>query len=527
MGFFILLFVILVLLLDNIGGVVSLSLGNVCNLIDGFMFHYIDLYSSKLVLMLFSCSILCLSYVFHYMGNSWNLSVQLVSVLILFSWIMVGLVSSCNFITTLVFWEYLGLVSFILILYYGVWESYRGGVVTLVSSRFGDVGLFIILGYSISMGGGLSFVTLTLMIWLIVITKSASFPFISWLLEAMRAPTPVSSLVHSSTLVAAGVWFYLNYYEVIGLSAYNLNWGIDLLLVSGLISIIISGISALVCNDLKQIIALSTCNNISWVLVMMVMGSVDLALIQLVIHGLSKCVIFFLVGDYISSSSGGQMVNALMVSIIGSLRDFVYVFLLILGLSGFPFIGLYFSKHLFLSVFYSISFYNLVMMFMLYMCAVLSIVYCIRLIMLFDGVNVNNVSSIRLFYYISSVVILFSWVLNVYYCYNIVFYDYSVLKFSSSLVLLLLLLGLIVGVYFGLNLLIINWFSRLMGLDIIVMIVEWLMVSLAGLWGLFQFRWEISILKVLSELTGLLMFRCYTSIILLSLSIMTILIVII
>ena len=96
-------------------------------------------------------------------------------------------------------------------------------MVTLVSSRFGDVGLFIILGYSISMGGGLSFVTLTLMIWLIVITKSASFPFISWLLEAMRAPTPVRSLVHSSTLVAAGVWFYLKYYEVIGLSAYKLN----------------------------------------------------------------------------------------------------------------------------------------------------------------------------------------------------------------------------------------------------------------------------------------------------------------
>lgn len=55
-----------------------------------------------------------------------------------------------------------------------------------------------------------------------MITKSASFPFVSWLLEAMRAPTPVRSLVHSSTLVAAGVWFYLKYYQVVELSVRKL-----------------------------------------------------------------------------------------------------------------------------------------------------------------------------------------------------------------------------------------------------------------------------------------------------------------
>nr|UFQ87250.1 NADH dehydrogenase subunit 5 [Schistosoma guineensis] len=525
MGFFVLLFVIFVLLLGSFGGMVCLGLGGVYSLIEGFVFHYMDLYSSKLLLMLVSCSILCFSYVFHYMSSSWKSKVWLVLMLVFFSGVMMGLMLSGNLITTLVFWEYLGLVSFVLILYYSVWDSYRGGVVTLVSSRFGDVALFIIVGCCIGMGSGVSFIVFMLMVWLIIITKSASFPFISWLLEAMRAPTPVSSLVHSSTLVAAGVWFYLNYYQVVGLSVCSLSWGIDLLLVSSLISIIISGVSALVCNDLKQIIALSTCSNISWVLFMMVMGEVDLALIQLVVHGLSKCVIFFLVGDYISSGSGGQMVNALMVNIVGSLRDFIYVFLLVLGLSGFPFVGLYFSKHMFLGVFYSVSFFNVVIMFVLYMCVVLSVVYCMRLILLFDGFGVSNVSGIRLFYYISSVTIFYSWVVGVYYCYNVPCWDYSLLGFSSVLVLLLLLLGLVLGVYLGLNMLVISWFRWLMGLDLVVIMVEWLMMRLISLYSLFQFRWEISVLSVLNNLMNLFIFRYYVNIVLLNLCVVILLII--
>lgn len=525
MGFFVLLFVIFVLLLGRFGGMVCFGLGGVYSLIEGLMFHCVDLYSSKLLMMLIRCRILCFSYVFHYMGGGWRSKVWLVLMLVFFSGIMMGLMLSGKLITTLVFWEYLGLVSFVLILYYRVWESYRGGVVTLVSSRFGDVALFIVVGCCIGMGRGISFVVFMLMVWLIVITKSASFPFVSWLLEAMRAPTPVRSLVHSSTLVAAGVWFYLKYYQVVGLSVCKLGWGIDLLLVRSLIRIIISGVSALVCNDLKQIIALSTCSNISWVLFMMIMGEVDLALIQLVVHGLSKCIIFFLVGDYISRGSGGQMVKVLMVNIVGRLRDFVYVFLLVLGLSGFPFVGLYFSKHMFLGVFYSIRFFNIGVMLVLYMCVVLSVVYCMRLIMLFDGFGVNRVSSIRLFYYIRPVIIFFRWVMNVYYCYNVPCWDYSLLDFSSVIVLLLLLAGLVLGVYLGMNLLVVSWFRWLMGLDIVVIVVEWLVVRLISLYILFQFRWEVSLLWVLNNLMNLLICHYYVSIVLLSLCVVILLVV--
>lgn len=87
--------------------------------------------------------------------------------------------------------------------------SLRASVVTLVTSRFGDVCLFLLIAASVYNSHYL--IASGLIFFFIIFRKRAGFPFIRWLLEAMRAPTPVSSLVHSSTLVAAGVWFSMRY----------------------------------------------------------------------------------------------------------------------------------------------------------------------------------------------------------------------------------------------------------------------------------------------------------------------------
>lgn len=94
--------------------------------------------------------------------------------------------------------------------------------------------------------------------FLVVFSKSAGYPFIRWLLEAMRAPTPVSSLVHSSTLVAAGVWFVMRY-------DYLLHFGRSVVIFSImlLLTVFITGVRRFFFFDLKKIVALSTCNNIS------------------------------------------------------------------------------------------------------------------------------------------------------------------------------------------------------------------------------------------------------------------------
>lgn len=154
------------------------------------------------IFMLLNCFFFLFFYTSHYFRGSED-GLFLNRLVFLFVSVMGTLMFSSGYFTTLVFWEYLGVVRFFLILFYSKYLSIRAGLITMVSSRFGDVCLFFI----VALGGvytnyfSLTFVALLF----VVLSKRAAYPFISWLLEAMRAPTPVSSLVHSATLVAAGV----------------------------------------------------------------------------------------------------------------------------------------------------------------------------------------------------------------------------------------------------------------------------------------------------------------------------------
>lgn len=173
-----------------------------------FVLLNFDLTTVLILLML----LICFTYVYRYTDHYFNgevAGVELKKLICLFVGVMASLVCTGDFLLTLVFWEYLGVVRFFLILFYDRYLSLRSSIVTLVSSRFGDVCLFILICVSCySVKGPLA---AGLVFFLIIFTKRARFPFIRWLLEAMRAPTPVRSLVHSSTLVAAGVWFRMRY----------------------------------------------------------------------------------------------------------------------------------------------------------------------------------------------------------------------------------------------------------------------------------------------------------------------------
>lgn len=116
----------------------------------------------------------------------------------------------------------------------------------------------------------------------------------------MRAPTPVSCLVHSSTLVAAGVWFRFRY------SVFFSDTALELLFVLRLYSIIVTAVASLFFMDLKKLVALSTCNKISWCVLCFSLGDVSTSLLFLITHGVSKCLLFVSVGDLMSSSGGSQ-----------------------------------------------------------------------------------------------------------------------------------------------------------------------------------------------------------------------------
>ena len=190
---------------------------------------------------------------------------------------------------------------------------------------------------------------------LVVLRKSAAYPFISWLLEAMRAPTPVSSLVHSSTLVAAGAWFVYRY-------NYFCSPGVlEILFFFRLVSVIITGLCAVVFMDLKKVVALSTCKNVAWCLIFFVCGDLMLALLQLLTHGVCKCYLFMVVGDLMRSSGGRQNGIGVYLSRYTGIYGVVLQMLLVFSLCGLPFLGVFFRKHgLFCVFLYNYSFAALV-----------------------------------------------------------------------------------------------------------------------------------------------------------------------
>lgn len=325
--------------------------------------------------MLICCGGVALLYCFHYFAGRFE-GVLLFPLMVWFLGVMFILVFSRSLLFSLVFWEYLGLVRFFLILFYSKSRSLRASLITLFASRFGDVSIFAMI-MCLSWWqrfSGLGFVLLYL---LVVLTKRAGFPFISWLLEAMRAPTPVSSLVHSSTLVAAGVWFFFRY------SSYR-SWWLDLMLVYFcLLSVIVTGVAAVVFMDLKKIVALSTCKNISWCVLFFICGDLFLGLLQLITHGLCKCYLFMSVGDLMSQSGSRQSSVGVYLGRYRGLYLPILQRFLVLSLCGLPFLGVFFRKHCFFSGLFNGIGLGLGLLFLL--CLLLSYIYSVRFVLLLLG----------------------------------------------------------------------------------------------------------------------------------------------
>nr|QJD07079.1 NADH dehydrogenase subunit 5 [Ancyrocephalus mogurndae] len=291
--------------------------------------------------MLGFCGLLSLLYSNHYFGGKAS---GLNEVIVLFLSTMSLIILTSDFWSTLVFWEYLGVVSYLLILFYASFDTLHAGAVTLISSRGGDVGLFLLTA-AMMVGFSMDNWWINLSLLLVVITKSACFPLSTWLLEAMRAPTPVSCLVHSSTLVAAGVVFMLNYIHTFQAEVLNV------LSLLCLISIFISAWGALYFLDLKKIVALSTCNNISWCVLYCCFSSPELCVTQLVVHGIAKCLLFMGIGDVLAGSYSSQNYGSTLSSGWASNTGWMGLTPIIIGLGGAPFNGVFFTKHLLLSGF--------------------------------------------------------------------------------------------------------------------------------------------------------------------------------
>nr|YP_007476437.1 NADH dehydrogenase subunit 5 [Echinococcus equinus]BAM84074.1 NADH dehydrogenase subunit 5 [Echinococcus equinus] len=466
------------LFINGVSFLVSLSFLSMMGCYWFISFDF-DVVTFMVVVMLLVCFFYVYYYTGHYFGDG-HVSIMLLKLIILFVSVMGVLVCTGDYLCTLIFWEYLGVVSFFLILFYDNFLSLRSSIITLVSSRFGDVCLFMLIGLSYYIDSGVF--PWLVCFFLVVFSKSAGYPFISWLLEAMRAPTPVSSLVHSSTLVAAGVWFVMRYDYLLHFSSSVIIFSIMLLL-----TVFVTGVSSFFFFDLKKIVALSTCNNISWCVLYLIFGDVMLSLFQLVSHGVSKCILFMLVGDVMSGSGGSQASNCVYSSVLYGSWNLFGLFAVVLGLSGVPFIGVFFTKHFLLGSFVGIVI-NVMVSLVVGVCVFLSYMYSFRLCSILCTVK-SSISSGMLFYF-SSGLIVYCWLFVNFYVFLLLDeVNYLTIICSVSLVIVQFL-ALWLSIVFYDSTVLSWWSSSLFGCD---NLVEWFYEVFYGILFVVNFfflRWD-------------------------------------
>ncbi len=281
----------------------------------------------------------------------------------LFAWAMMSLTISSAMLQLYVFWELVGLSSYLLIgFWYERFSATQAGKKAFVMTRLGDVsffiGLLIVLLHlgnlgilemnspetAIRMDSGL----LTLAALLIfggIVGKSAQFPLMTWLPDAMEGPTPVSALLHSATMVAAGVYLFARLLPFFGHSAEAMT----VFLTIGTVSMLLASTMAMVTRDIKRVWAYSTISQLGFMIMGLAAGSLFGGFFHLTTHAGFKALLFLCSGIWVHrygtndvyeiSSQGGRRLKAPLVCLIIAAA----------ALSGLPPLSGFFSKEVILA----------------------------------------------------------------------------------------------------------------------------------------------------------------------------------
>nr|YP_009258822.1 NADH dehydrogenase subunit 5 [Aneurus sublobatus]AFI54694.1 NADH dehydrogenase subunit 5 [Aneurus sublobatus] len=320
-------------------------------LIVGFslFFDSVSLFFMGCVLLISSMVVF---YSFEYMSSD-CFGDRFLFLVILFILSMMMLIVSPNLFSILLGWDGLGLVSYCLVVYFHNFKSYSAGMLTVLTNRIGDVAILIAISFIINSGGWCFVFSwgylfnwwVLLMIILAAFTKSAQIPFSSWLPAAMAAPTPVSALVHSSTLVTAGVYLLVRFSFMFHL----LDMGC--LVFFSCLTMFMSGLGANFEFDLKSIIALSTLSQLGMMMFILSLGYPLVSFYHLLNHAFFKSLLFLCAGLIIHVIGDSQDVR-FMGNIMSVLPITSSCFIIAtLSLCGLPFLTGFYSKHLVFDLF--------------------------------------------------------------------------------------------------------------------------------------------------------------------------------
>nr|QCF39587.1 NADH dehydrogenase subunit 5 [Zeuzera multistrigata] len=346
----------------------------------------LDWMSFLFMMFVLLISSVVINYSISYMSSELNLN-RFIILVLLFVFSMILLIISPNIISILLGWDGLGLVSYCLVIYYQNIKSFNAGMLTALSNRIGDVCILMVISWLMNYGSwnyifylsfmenDFSMAIVSLLIIMAAMTKSAQIPFSSWLPAAMAAPTPVSALVHSSTLVTAGVYLLIRF----NLLLVNMFFLKLLLLLSGL-TMLMAGISANYEFDLKKIIALSTLSQLGLMMSILSMGFSDLAFYHLLTHAMFKALLFMCAGVIIH-----LMNNIQDIRYMGGISFYIPLTSLCMNISnmalcGIPFLAGFYSKDLILEM-VSLSSLNLFIYLLYYISTSLTVFYSVRLML--------------------------------------------------------------------------------------------------------------------------------------------------
>uniref|UniRef100_A0AAT9FF71 NADH-ubiquinone oxidoreductase chain 5 n=1 Tax=Haemaphysalis megaspinosa TaxID=1155002 RepID=A0AAT9FF71_9ACAR len=340
-----------------------------------FLFDWISNLFISVVLLISSMVIM---YSSSYMSSDKNKNCFCIIVL-MFVLSMIMLILMPNMLMIILGWDGLGLVSYCLVIFYQSVNSYNSGMMTIISNRVGDVMVIMSLLFLFNFGS-FDFLSLNGTEWILGIfiilagmTKSAQIPFSAWLPAAMAAPTPVSSLVHSSTLVTAGVYLMIRFNYL-----FSENTNSMFLLKISLITMIMSGMNAFFETDFKKIIAFSTLSQLSMMMIIVSLNMPELAFFHLIMHAIFKSMLFLCAGLIIHFMNGNQDIRMLGNFFKISPVIMSCMLISILSLMGYPFIGGFYSKDLILEFFFMKS-NNMLLLLMFIMSIIFTFMYCIRL----------------------------------------------------------------------------------------------------------------------------------------------------
>lgn len=236
----------------------------------------------------------------------------------LFAFSMIGIVVSNNFIQVFIFWELVGLSSYLLI---GFWyqkpEASTAGKKAFLTTRVGDVGMMLgiltLFGFLLQSGlGTFNFLQteqnlndaaipagwmtlIALGIFLGVVGKSAQVPLHVWLPDAMEGPTPVSALIHAATMVAAGVFLLAR----VGFLFMHSPQALTIVAWTGAVTAFLAATVALTQNDIKKILAYSTLSQLGYMVMALGLRSSEAGMFHLTTHAFFKALLFLGAGSLI------------------------------------------------------------------------------------------------------------------------------------------------------------------------------------------------------------------------------------